>query len=184
MKYFTKEELEDITNELLANPTRETLKSLNEKYNVAEEARDESASSIIPQVENMNIAEETKPALDNPFINQEIPNTENSENNSIPSTAEAQIPSLELPIMEPQANPSNSNPVPFSGNLWENQAPNLSMMETTDNFNGMQQVNSQPQVAPIPPMDFNASPTDPVAPAEVNPNPGPTMFAEAQQNYM
>ncbi len=28
MKYFTKEELEDITNELLQEPTRETLKIL------------------------------------------------------------------------------------------------------------------------------------------------------------
>ena len=34
MKYFTKEELEDITKELIENPTHETLKKLNEKYNV------------------------------------------------------------------------------------------------------------------------------------------------------
>lgn len=33
MKYFTKEELEDITNKLIENPTRETLKSLNDTYN-------------------------------------------------------------------------------------------------------------------------------------------------------
>ena len=33
MKYFTKEELVDITKELLENPTRETLKNLNNKYN-------------------------------------------------------------------------------------------------------------------------------------------------------
>ena len=32
MKYLSKEELEDITNELLENPTRETLKVLNNKY--------------------------------------------------------------------------------------------------------------------------------------------------------
>ena len=36
MKYFTKEELEDITNELLQEPTRETLKNLNNKYNKEE----------------------------------------------------------------------------------------------------------------------------------------------------
>ena len=34
MKYFTKEELEDITNSLLENPSRDTLKELNIKYNV------------------------------------------------------------------------------------------------------------------------------------------------------
>lgn len=33
MKYFTKEELEDITNKLIENPTRETLKTLNDIYN-------------------------------------------------------------------------------------------------------------------------------------------------------
>ena len=33
MKYLSKKELEDITNELLENPTRETLKVLNNKYN-------------------------------------------------------------------------------------------------------------------------------------------------------
>ena len=36
MKYFTKEELEDITNELLQEPTRGTLKNLNNKYNKEE----------------------------------------------------------------------------------------------------------------------------------------------------
>ena len=37
MKYFTKEELEDITKKLIENPNRETLKGLNEKYNGSSE---------------------------------------------------------------------------------------------------------------------------------------------------
>ena len=36
MKYLSKEELEDITNELLENHKRETLKVLNNKYNSEE----------------------------------------------------------------------------------------------------------------------------------------------------
>lgn len=36
MMYFTKEELEEITGKLLDNPTRETLKELNNKYNGVE----------------------------------------------------------------------------------------------------------------------------------------------------
>lgn len=42
MKYFTMEELEDIAAELVENPSKETLKKLNSKYNSEEQKVDEA----------------------------------------------------------------------------------------------------------------------------------------------
>ena len=64
MKYFTKEELEDITNELLQEPSRETLKNLNNKYN-----KDEKVELPIQEP----VLNTTKERLENSISNFEVP---------------------------------------------------------------------------------------------------------------
>ena len=182
MKYLSKEELEDITNELLENPTRETLKVLNNKYN-SEENGGETKSIVEPvkvDVPEVPIAPEVKPDI--PTF--EVPNTKNTPESNTPnmniptfnipgsaSVNEVQnnkplgetipisseptvpvnnnindnIPSLEVPQSVPVQN--NNAQVNFSGNLWEPQMPTIgNMMETTDNFNTVQ--NTMPNINP------------------------------------
>lgn len=222
MKYLSKEELEDITNELLENPTRETLKVLNNKYN-SEENGGETKSIVEPvkvDVPEVPIAPEVKPDI--PTF--EVPNTTNTpesttpnmniptfnipgsapvnevQNNkpleeTIPISSEPtvpvnnnindNIPSLEVPQSMPVQN-NNNAPVNFSGNLWEPQMPTIgNMMETTDNFNTVQ--NTIPNINPSSQNNpFFGPVTEPVNnPIPVNsvPNNGPSMFGQIQQNY-
>lgn len=221
MKYLSKEELEDITNELLENPTRETLKVLNNKYN-SEENGVETKSIVEPvkiDVPEVPIAPEVK--LDIPTF--EVPNTTNTPESNTPnmniptfnipgsaSVNEVQnnkplgetipisseptvpvnnnindnIPSLEVPQSVPVQN--NNAQVNFSGNLWEPQMPTIgNMMETTDNFNTVQNTmpNTNPNIQNTP---FFGQTTESVNnPIPVNnvPNNGPSMFGQIQQNY-
>lgn len=221
MKYLSKEELEDITNELLENPTRETLKVLNNKYN-SEENGVETKSIVEPvkiDAPEVPIAPEVK--LDIPTF--EVPNTTNTPESNTPnmniptfnipgsaSVNEVQnnkplgetipisseptvpvnnnindnIPSLEVPQSVPVQN--NNAQVNFSGNLWEPQMPTIgNMMETTDNFNTVQNTmpNTNPNIQNTP---FFGPVTEPVNnPIPVNnvPNNGPSMFGQIQQNY-
>lgn len=158
MKYLSKEELEDITNELLENPTRETLKVLNNKYNSEENG-----------VETKSIVEPVK--IDVP----EVP---------IAPEVKLDIPTFEVPQSVPVQN--NNAQVNFSGNLWEPQMPTIgNMMETTDNFNTVQNTmpNTNPNIQNTP---FFGQTTEPVNnPIPVNnvPNNGPSMFGQIQQNY-
>lgn len=221
MKYLSKKELEDITNELLENPTRETLKVLNNKYN-SEENGGETKSIVEPvkvDVPEVPIAPEVK--LDIPTF--EVPNTTNTPESTTPnmnistfnipgsaSVNEVQnnkplgetipisseptipvnnnindnIPSLEVPQSMPVQN--NSTQVNFSGNLWEPQMPTIgNMMETTDNFNTVQ--NTMPNINPSNQnTPFFGPATESVNnPIPVNnvPNNGPSMFGQIQQNY-
>lgn len=221
MKYLSKKELEDITNELLENPTRETLKVLNNKYN-SEENGVETKSIVEPvkiDTPEVPIAPEVK--LDIPTF--EVPNTTNTPESNTPnmniptfnipgsaSVNEVQnnkplgetipisseptvpvnnnindnIPSLEVPQSVPVQN--NNAQVNFSGNLWEPQMPTIgNMMETTDNFNTVQNTmpNTNPNIQNTP---FFGQTTEPVNnPIPVNnvPNNGPSMFGQIQQNY-
>lgn len=89
MKYFTKVELEDITNSLLENPSYETLKELNNKYNGVENitAKDAELSNInvtpvvdpAPSVEN-NISTVDTPSIEN------MPSFEMPSNDSVTNT--------------------------------------------------------------------------------------------------
>ena len=94
------------------------------------------------------------------------------------------IPSLEVPQSVPEQN--NNAQVNFSGNLWEPQMPTIgNMMETTDNFNTVQNTmpNTNPNIQNTP---FFGQTTEPVNnPIPVNnvPNNGPSMFGQIQQNY-
>ena len=221
MKYLSKEELEDITNELLENPTRETLKVLNNKYN-SEENGGETKSIVepvkvdVPKVKldiptfevpnTTNTPESTAQNMNIPTFNipgstpvNEVPNSESIQNNkplgeTIPISSEPtipvnnnindNIPSLEVPQSMPVQN--NNAQVNFSGNLWEPQMPTIgNMMETTDNFNTVQ--NTMPNINPnIQNTPFFGPATESVNnPIPVNnvPNNGPSMFGQIQQNY-
>ena len=208
MKYLSKEELEDITNELLENPTRETLKVLNNKYN-SEENGVETKSIVEPvkldiptfEVPNTtNTPESNTPNMNIPTFN--IPGSASVnevQNNkplgeTIPKSSELtvpvnnnkndNIPSLEVPQSVPVQN--NNAQVNFSGNLWEPQMPTIgNMMETTDNFNTVQNTmpNTNPNIQNTP---FFGPVTESVNnPIPVNnvPNNGPSMFGQIQQNY-
>lgn len=215
MKYLSKEELEDITNELLTNPTRETLKVLNSKYN-SEENSGETKSIVepvkvdvpkakldIPTFEapnTTNTPESTTSNMNIPTFNipRSAPVNEVQNNKplgeTIPISSEPtvpvnnnindNIPSLEVPQSMPVQN--SSTQVNFSGNLWEPQMPTIgNMMETTDNFNTVQNTmpNTNPNIQNTP---FFGQTTEPVNnPIPVNnvPNNGPSMFGQIQQNY-
>lgn len=215
MKYLSKEELEDITNELLENPTRETLKVLNNKYN-SEENGVETKSIVepvkidVPEVKldiptfevpnTTNTPESNTPNMNIPTFN--IPGSASVnevQNNkplgeTIPISSEPtvpvnnnindNIPSLEVPQSVPVQN--NNAQVNFSGNLWEPQMPTIgNMMETTDNFNTVQ--NTMPNINPSNQnTPFFGPATESVNnPIPVNnvPNNGPSMFGQIQQNY-
>ena len=218
MKYLSKEELEDITNELLENPTRETLKVLNNKYNGEEiKSISEPVREDIPEVPSTPEIKLDIPAFEVPntriasestITNMNIPtfNVPEStpvnevQNNrpleeTIPISSEPtipvnnnindNIPSLEVPQSMPVQN-NNNAPVNFSGNLWEPQMPTIgNMMETTDNFNTVQ--NTMPNINPSSQnTPFFGPVTEPVNnPIPVNnvPNNGPSMFGQIQQNY-
>ena len=215
MKYLSKEELEDITNELLENPTRETLKVLNNKYN-SEENGVETKSIVepvkvdVPEVKldiptfevpnTTNTPESNTPNMNIPTFN--IPGSASVnevQNNkplgeTIPISSEPtvpvnnnindNIPSLEVPQSVPVQN--HNAQVNFSGNLWEPQMPTIgNMMETTDNFNTVQNTmpNTNPNIQNTP---FFGPVTESVNnPIPVNnvPNNGPSMFGQIQQNY-
>ena len=81
MKYLSKEELEDITNELLENPTRETLKVLNNKYNSEENG-----------VETKSIVEPVK--IDVPEVKVDIPTFEVPNTTNTP---ESNTPNMNIP---------------------------------------------------------------------------------------
>lgn len=215
MKYLSKEELEDITNELLENPTRETLKVLNNKYNSEENGVEtksivETVKIDVPEVKvdiptfevpnTTNTPESNTPNMNIPTFN--IPGSASVnevQNNkplgeTIPISSEPtvpvnnnindNIPSLEVPQSVPVQN--NNAQVNFSGNLWEPQMPTIgNMMETTDNFNTVQNTmpNTNPNIQNTP---FFGPVTESVNnPIPVNnvPNNGPSMFGQIQQNY-
>jgi len=69
MNYFTREELEDITSELLANPTRETLKNLNEKYN----GNTESVEEMVKEMPSINVEPPVVETIEAPRVATPIP---------------------------------------------------------------------------------------------------------------
>lgn len=201
MKYFTKEELEDITNQLLVEPTRETLKKLNEKYNGITEVveplvKEDVSTNAVPPVmmtipsatteaqlvEPIEKTIEEQTQVVTPIPNFNIPNM-NMEGQVNKNINVAEVSSFELPKLEtPVFNNQNNEPVAFSGNLWNTNKPEASnLMQTTDNFNNIPNQESKNEV-PVTGTPFFA--TNPETVNNPIPVQGPTMFGQMQQNYM
>lgn len=103
MNYFTKEELEDITNSLLENPSRDTLKELNIKYNGTEDGAEE-------QKKQEDITPTIEPAIPSISVETTIPvSTKTIGINPIPTPnvvpetkVEGPVPTIEQPKMPEQ----------------------------------------------------------------------------------
>jgi len=209
MKYFTKEELEDITKELIDNPTRETLKKLNEKYNNI--TVDETPVKVVqkeeppvvvpikevkmeePKLEVPVASTSEKEPIVNPTVNPipsiNVPNVDMPKQETQTPVNEPAIPSFELPKLEtPMVNNQSNEVVNFTGNLWETGATNPNnLMQTTDNFNSMPNTMPSAEV-PISNGPFFGSSPEPVnnpIPITGTPtNATPTMFGQFEKNYM
>lgn len=196
MKYLSREELEDIAKELVNNPTRETLKILNDKYNKVESQSFEapSMSSQKPLTESVqntttpvfNMTENTtklsKEELSIPVSESTIPITSVPETPSM--NTNDMIPSLEIP--KESIPVQNNTAVNFSGNLWEPQMPSIgNMMETTDNFNTVQNTvpNMNPNNQNIPFFGPGVQEVNNPIPVNGVPKEAPSMFGQIQQNY-
>lgn len=196
MKYLSREELEDIAKELVNNPTRETLKILNDKYNKVESQSFEapSTSSQEPLKEGVqntttpvfNMTENTtklsKEELSIPVSESTIPITSVPETPSM--NTNDMIPSLEIP--KESIPVQNNTAVNFSGNLWEPQMPSIgNMMETTDNFNTVQNTvpNMNPNNQNIPFFGPGVQEVNNQVPVNGVPKEAPSMFGQIQQNY-
>ena len=202
MRYFTREELEDITKKLLEAPTRETLKELNEKYNGSTEVINPQVDEIpninveptvvapIPTIvteKDSFVAPMEAPQEGTPITNfniptMEVPKIENS-NNNIQGVSNLELPKLETPVFNNHSN----EPINFSGNLFETPKSETSnLMQTTDNFSTMPNTMPTTEV-PVTGSPFFGPSTEPVnnpIPIDVAPAQGPTMFGQFEQNYM
>ncbi len=110
MKYFTKIELEDITNSLLENPSYETLKELNNKYNGVENVITEEVSMPSPEINNIIPVEEA-PVVENAEMQniEAMPNLETIEE----PTAMPNVEMPQAPINTPniEVSPEVQTPV-------------------------------------------------------------------------
>lgn len=190
MNYFTREELGDITKELLENPTRETLKKLNEKYNgiVVESPVDVAPMVEIspfieePVVETPSVPVESSvevpefvaplpeiaPALNenvapvvNPMPTFEIPNVEVPNIEINTNNVSFEIPNFELPKLDAQVvNNQNNEPISFSGNLFE--MPSQSVPNLMQTTDNFNSVpNTMPSTGvPVSPVPFFGPHTD------------------------
>ena len=196
MKYFTKEELEKIAEKILNNPTRETLKELNEEYNGKEELNIDTPKTIPNAIPNEKVAEPLPPVVDTPVASP-LPNTD-TKNFNIPETNNVSnntsvfqsVPSFELPKVDSPASSNyvpNNSPIDFNGNLWEPSLPEVNnLMDTTDNFN-VSNPSSQNVEVPVVNGPFFGQTNEPVnnqIPISGTPSQqGPTMFGQMQSNY-
>lgn len=196
MKYLSKEELEDIAKELVNNPTRETLKILNDKYNKVESQNFEAPSTSSQEPLKEGVQNTTTPVFNMTENTTELPKEELSipvSESTIPITSVPEtpsmntndmIPSLEIP--KESAPVQNNTAVNFSGNLWEPQIPSIgNMMETTDNFNTMQNTvpNMNPNNQNIPFFGPSVQEVNNQVPVNGVPKEAPSMFGQIQQNY-
>ena len=198
MKYLSREELEDIAKELVNNPTRETLKILNDKYNKVESQSFEAPSMssqepLTESVQNANIPvfniPGNAPSIELPKEEPSIPLSESTiPITSMPVTPSMNtndiIPSLEIP--KESIPVQNNTAVNFSGNLWEPQMPSIgNMMETTDNFNTVQNTvpNMNPNNQNIPFFGPGVQEVNNQVPVSETPKEAPSMFGQIQQNY-
>ena len=199
MKYFTKEELEDITKELIENPTCETLKKLNEKYNenaqietLTEEIQVELAPTIDIKPIEVSIPTSNETVV-NSIPNVNIPNMENSTTNNNMELAQTEMPSFELPkldIYNDKSTIQNNNQINFTGNLFDTTPTVANLMQTTDNFNSVPNTMPTTEVtvagAPFfgPHIAGENNPIPVGGPVNNTPISQPSMFGQIEQNYM
>lgn len=131
MKYFTKEELEDITNELLQEPTRETLKNLNNKYNKEEKVELPVQESVFnPPKESVA---NSMPSFEVPTFNSgafNMPKEEPVNTESIPvSTPSFEVPAFNTPSSPAVEVSSQKGQVPINLNI-----PNMNQTEAMPNL--------------------------------------------------
>lgn len=210
MKYLSKKELEEIADELLKEPTKETLKALCNKYNSEEKVVEMPVSNNttlgintvshfdvptfeVPSVNNDVKASESNgiPVLDVPTfqgatpskVEEQVVNTFSTPRVNVSDS----IPTFEVPEM-PKVD--NNTSVNFSGNLWEPQMPSTgNMMETTDNFNTTVNAISQNTMSEANQnreVPFFGDPMPAVnnqIPVSGPASQGPSMFGQIQQNY-
>lgn len=196
MKYLSREELEDIAKELVNNPTRETLKILNDKYNKVESQSFEAPSTSSQEPLKEGVQNTTTPVFNMTENTTELPKEELSipvSESTIPITSVPEtpsmntndiIPSLEIPKESIPA--QNNTAVNFSGNLWEPQMPSIgNMMETTDNFNTVQNTvpNMNTNNQNIPFFGPRVQEVNNQVPVSGTPKEAPSMFGQIQQNY-
>lgn len=106
MNYFTKEQLEDITNSILSNPVVETLKELYDKYSSNGETNKELEITQVNNLENRGMQES----------NQESVVVE--EASSIPAinnTSEVPMPNVESTTEVASASQENTVNIPIFG---------------------------------------------------------------------
>ena len=159
MKYFTKGELEDITNELLQEPTRETLKNLNNKYNKEEKVELPVQESVFnPPKESVA---NSMPSFEVPTFNSgafDTPKEEPVNTESIPvSTPSFEVPAFNTPSSPAVEVSSQKGQVPSNLNI-----PNMNQTEAmpnlqTNNFEVptpvLEPTNYQPIGEQIPKLD-------------------------------
>lgn len=177
MKYFTKEELEDITNELLQEPTRETLKNLNNKYNKEEKVE-------LPVQES--VFNPPKESVANSMPSFEVPAF-----NAPSSPAVEETPQMSTP--EPVEVSSQKGQVPNNLNI-----PNMNQTEAmpnlqTNNFEVptpvLEPTNYQPMGEQIPKLDnqvVNNQSNEPVnfsGNLYQQPTPEPTNLMDTTDNF-
>ena len=173
MKYLTKEELEDIANSLLDNPSYETLKELNNKYN-KEEIRE--VPETIP--EEQNLSETSNIPVSN-MINKEMQTQNNVPVEEPVTMPEIKIHNMETLTSQNQPNPNynqsvnnqGNQPINFTGNLFEQPFQNTNnqqMPNTTFNSN--------------PFFGTNNTPVNNQIPVSGNVTSGPSMFGQIMQN--
>ena len=90
MKYFTMEELDDITRELIENPSRETLKKLNDKYNGVSDSNTKWV-----ETNNNTLLEPSQDTI----VNDDL--TKNNEVNALPKI---EVPISNIPFWNPTNN--------------------------------------------------------------------------------
>lgn len=207
MKYFTKEELEDITNELLQEPTRETLKNLNNKYNEEEKVELPVQEPVLNKPKES--VENSMPSFEVPTFNSgsfEVPKEEpvNTENISV-STPSFEVPAFNtpsnpavegvtsMPTSEPVGVPSQEGQAPSNFNI-----PNMNQTEAmpnlqTNNFEiptpVLEPTNYQPMGEQIPKLDnqvVNNQSNEPVnfsGNLWQQPTPEPTNLMDTTDNF-
>lgn len=184
MNYFTKEELREIADELLMNPTRETLNRLNEKYNGSNSAPKTLVEETKP------VEEPAKPAEMAPSASMDVPNlgAPNLNPEVSPAKVEAApfngptIPSLDMPNFDNSNMSANATTINVTGNPWDNQAPQVpNMTATTDNFNNPASATNIP-INGAQFFETNNQMTNP-APMNSQAPQGPTIFSQLEQNY-
>ena len=193
MKYFTKEELEDIANELLNSPNYDTLRKLYEKYNNT--VKEDKVINSDPIKEPQNIWKESITPNPSPVANINIPNIEPSNINNQPlnnpqiveESSSFSLPKLENPTINSY---QNNEPISFDGNLFAPipEEPNPSnMMQPTDNFisaNTQIPVNNSAFFKANPNVSNNPIPiTENTSTYQETPYQGPTMFGQLQNDY-